>query len=73
MTLLRVEVLGERGVADEVGEQHRDDAALLEGDAVDATGLPHDGQNRAPDGTGWAHERTRNHRHALNLRRDGPE
>ena len=27
---LGVEVLGERGVADEVGEQHRDDAALLQ-------------------------------------------
>ena len=55
--VLRVAVLGERGVPDEVGEQDRDDPALLE---RDRRRLPPDarttGQNRAPDGTGWAHE-----------------
>ena len=37
---LRVAVLGERGVADEVGEQHRDDAAFLDGDRRVLRGSP---------------------------------
>ena len=46
---LGVEVLGERRVADEVGEEHGDDAPLLERRRrPSSTPVPHDGQNRGP-------------------------
>ena len=61
LDLLGVEVLGERRVADEVGEQHGDDAPLLDRrSSRSPTGVPHDGQKREPDGTGLPHDEQAN-------------
>ena len=68
---LRVEVLGERRVADEVGEQHGDDAPLLERDV----GLQHAGPARRAEPSPRWHRMVargaRDHRHASNLRESG--
>ena len=49
---LGVEVLGERRVADEVGEQHGDDPPLLQRQRDGHHRVAARGQNRAPAGTG---------------------
>ena len=54
LTCLGVERLGQRGEADEVGEEHGDDAALV--GARRQRPCPHEGQNRAPAGASAPHD-----------------
>ena len=65
---LRIEMLGERRVADEVGEQHRDDTALFEGERGRLHRVAARGAEPCPRRHRVGADRARNHRHAQNLR-----
>ena len=65
---LGVEILGEGRVADEVGEQHRDDAPLLQRQRGGGHRIATRGAETRARRHRVSAQRTRNHRHVSNLR-----